>query len=99
MSWSASTRISDGRTWTSTRCTASGSSATLPAASSAAITAANAELRATWFSHSLLWDSCTDIDVPWPRFVRASSGAIWLSYSAWPYSCTAASSDSRPVPV
>ena len=71
-----------------------GSTANPPALSSAASTSANAGLRATWFSHSLLWDSWIDIDVPRPRFVRSSAGSIWRSYSAWPYSCSELSSDS-----
>ena len=37
-------------------------------------TGANAGLRPTWFSHSLLCDSCADIDVPRPRFVRVELG-------------------------
>ena len=50
-----------------------------PAPSSAASTSANAGLRATWFSHSLLWDSWIDIDVPVPRLVRSSAGSTWRS--------------------
>ena len=59
-----------------------------------ASTSANARLRATWFSHSLLCDSWIDIEVPVPRFVRARPGSIWRSYSACPYSCRELSSDS-----
>ncbi len=53
-----------------------------PAPSSAASTSAKAGLRATWFSHSLLWDSWIDIDVPRPRLVRSRAGSTWRSYSA-----------------
>ncbi len=79
MSWSAETRISDGRTSASEARSAATSVLAPAAVSSAASTGANAGLRATWFSHSLLWDSWIDIEVPPPRLVRDSSAGIWRS--------------------
>ena len=69
--------MSDGRTATRSACRAAGVDAEPPAEAGA--TGANAGWRPTWFSHSLDWDSWIDIDVPVPRFVRASPGAIWRS--------------------
>ena len=79
MTSSALTRISDGRTAVSVAWTSSPLTAKPALVSSCASTPANAGLRPTWFSHSLLWDSWIDIDVPSSSVVRASSGATWRS--------------------
>ena len=79
MSGSAETRISDGSTPTSAACSSVGVDLEAAAGELVGEHLANAGLRATWFSHSLLWDSWIDIDVPLPRFVRSSAGSIWRS--------------------
>ena len=76
---SAETRISERWTPTSVACSSRGAIAKPAAASSPASSSAKAALRATWFSHSLLWDSWIDIEVPRPRFVLIRAGSIWRS--------------------